>query len=364
MPLGDMIGLLRGLWSRESAYAGPFAVTIDFTSRCNLRCAGCGFHSPLLEGTSAELARGDLDRDLFAGLCRELQTMGTRRLVFCGQGEPLLHPELLDLIRLAKGAGLQTTLITNGTLLTEEKIHGLIDCRLDQIRVSLWATSPEEYAANYPGSNPRLFQAMLGGLALLGSIGRARASALRVTLHTVLDRFNWRRVDAFVDLALEARVTALSFSPLHSQFGRLRDLALAAVEEQELKDSLRRAQSRLLPSGVQHNIEETIHRYEIGEAVRGKVPCYIAWTHPRVRGDGTVHPCGPCQRPMGNLREQSLREIWNGPAYRAFRKRLLDPHETELFESCDCSFCCHVTDNSRIHRVYKWIAPVGRLLES
>jgi MoaA/NifB/PqqE/SkfB family radical SAM enzyme len=362
MPLGDMIGLLRGLWSRESAYAGPFAVTIDPTSRCNLRCAGCGFHSPLLEG--APLDAGDLDRDLFAGLCRELETMGTRRLVFCGQGEPLLHPQLLDLIRLAKGAGLQTTLMTNGTLLTEEKIHGLIDSRLDQIRVSLWATTPEEYAANYPGSSPRLFEAMLAGLALLASISRSRASGLRVTLHAVLDRFNWQQVEAFVDLAIKAGVTALSFSPLHSHNGRLRDLALTAEAEQELKDSLRRAQSRLLRSGVQHNIAETIRRYEIGEAVRSEVPCYIAWTHPRIRVDGTVHPCGPCQRPMGNLREQTLREIWNGPAYRGFRRRVLDPDETELFESCDCSFCCHVTDNSRIHRVYQWIAPVARLLEN
>ena len=359
-----MIGLLRGLWSRESAYAGPFAVTVDPTSRCNLRCAGCGFHSPLIEGTLAGLAPGDLNRAMFAGLCQELETIGTRRLVFCGQGEPLLHPELPDLIRLAKGAGLQTTLVTNGTLLTEEGIRGLIDSRLDQIRVSVWASSPEEFAANYPGSNPRLFEAMIEGLALLGSISRARASALRVTLHTVLDRFNWQRVDAFVDLALRARVSALSFSPLHTQSGRLRHLALSAEAEQEARDGLRRAQRRLQRSGVQHNIAEAIQRYEIGEAVRGRVPCYIAWTHPRVRVDGTVHPCGPCQRPMGDLREQSLREIWNGPAYRSFRRRVLDPHETELFEGCDCSFCCHVTDNLRIHRLYKWIAPVARLLEN
>lgn len=365
MPLGDMLGLLRGLWSREFAHAGPFAVTVDPTRRCNLRCAGCYSHSPLLDGTSQEAPAGDLDRDIFAGLCRELQTMGTRRLVFCGQGEPLLHPELLDLIRLAKDAGLQVVLVTNGTLLDEEKIHGFIDSRLDRVRVSLWASSPEEYAKNYPGTSPRLFEATLRGLALLGSIKTSRASVVpRVTLHTVLDRFNWRQIDSFVTLALEAGVGAVSFAPLHTLSGRLRDLALATEEERELKDNLRRARKRLQRSGVGHNIGETIRRYEIGEAVRSRVPCYIGWTHPRIRVDGTVHPCGPCPRPMGNLRERSLREIWNGPAYRSFRRRLLDPAETGLFEGCDCSFCCHVTDNARIHRFYKWIAPVARLLEN
>jgi MoaA/NifB/PqqE/SkfB family radical SAM enzyme len=301
---------------------------------------------------------------MFAGLCRELQTMGTRRLVICGEGEPLLHPGLLDLIRLAKGARLDVALLTNGTLLDEEKVHGFIDSRLDLVRVSLWSSSPEEYAKNYPGTNPRWFEETLRGLALLGSIKNSRGSVLpRVTLHIVFDRFNWRQVDSFINLALEVRAGALSFSPLRTMSGRLRDLALSTEEEQELKDSLRRARKRLRRLGMGHNIGETISRYEIGETVPRRVPCYIAWTHPRIRVDGTVHPCGLCDWPMGHLREQSLREIWNGPSYRSFRRRLLAPEETELLERCDCSFCCHLPGNARIHRFYKWLAPLARLRE-
>jgi radical SAM protein with 4Fe4S-binding SPASM domain len=258
---------------------------------------------------------------------------------------------------------MEAVLLTNGTLLDEEKIHSFVYNRLDQVRVSLWASSPEEYAENYPGTNPRWFGETLRGLRLIGSIKKSRGSVFpRTALHVVLDRFNWRQVDSFIDLALEAGVGALSLSPLRTLAGRLSELALSAEEECELKDNLRRARTRLRRYGLEHNIGETLHRYEVGNAVRQRVPCYVAWTHPRIRVDGTVYPCAPCDWPMGNLREQSLGEIWNGPAYRSFRKKVLMPVETELAE-CDCSYCCLVTGNERIHRVYKWLAPLSRARE-
>jgi MoaA/NifB/PqqE/SkfB family radical SAM enzyme len=362
MPAGEMLGLLRGLWSRESAYTGPFAVTIDVTRRCNLRCAGCTY-SPQLERRAVhDSSVDDFDLDMFADLCRELRAMGTHSMIFCGQGEPLLHPRLLDLVRLAKVAEFRTVLITNGTLLDEEKVYGLIDCRLDLVRVSLWASSPEEYAENYPGTHPRFLEATLRGLALLGSVRRSRGRTLpRTVLHVVLNRLNWRSVDVFADLAIETGVDSVSFSPLHTFFGRLTSLTVPDEDEPALKESLRRVAVRLRASGLEHNVETAIHRYEIGEAVRKTVPCYIAWTHPRIRVDGTVTPCGPCDWSMGNLQLETMAEIWNGPTYRSFRKKILNPAEANLIDKrCDCSYCCHVGDSERIHRFFRWVSPLTR----
>jgi radical SAM protein with 4Fe4S-binding SPASM domain len=113
---------------------------------------------------------------------------------------------------------------------------------------------------------------------------------------------------------------------------------------------------------VEHNIDETIRRYEIGEAARQKVPCYIGWIQPRMKVDGTIWPCNSCQWPVGNFREQSFREIWNSPAYRSFRRETLSPTAAALIdERCDCSFCCHVSDNMRVHNFYKWLSPLSRV---
>jgi len=364
--LGDKWGLLRGLLSGEAAYAGPFAVTVDVTRRCNLRCIGCTSHSPHLNPpVPREAAVDDLDAGMFAGLCRELKAVGTGTLVFCGEGEPTLHPRLFDLIALAKATGARVVLLTNGTLLDQAKMQALVDSRLDVLRVSLWGSSVEEFEDNCPGSNPEYLNRIGDRLHEFASVKEARRSLLpRIALHLVIDRHNCRKVEAFVGLAIETRVNAVSFSPLHSIFGGLASIALSKEEESLLKDSLRQADRRLRSSGVDHNIEETIRRYDIGEEVRRKVPCYVAWTHPRIRVDGTVQPCGPCTCAVGSLRERSLREIWNGPGYRSFRKKVLSRSASGFIdENCDCSYCCHVTDNSRIHRLYKWLSPLGRRKE-
>ena len=197
--------LLQGLLTREAAYTGPFVVTVDVTRRCNLRCLGCPTHSPYLNSQiSNNPATQDLDVGMFERLCRELQTMDARTLVFCGEGEPLLHPRLFDMIRLAKSAGLRTVLLTNGTLLDETKVHSLIDSRLDLVRVSLWASSRDEYERNYPGTKTDYFEKVLNGLRLLASAKDSQESSSPcVTLHSVLNSQNVGGIGSFVDLALE-----------------------------------------------------------------------------------------------------------------------------------------------------------------
>jgi MoaA/NifB/PqqE/SkfB family radical SAM enzyme len=359
-------GLLRGLLSGEAAYAGPFAVTVDVTRRCNLRCIGCKSHSPHLNPSAPREAAGDdLDVSMFAGLCQELKAIGTGTVVFCGEGEPMLHPRLFALVALAKATGARVVLLTNGTLLNRSKMQTLVDSRLDLVRVSLWGSSVEEFENNYPGSNPEYLNRIGDRLREFASVKDTRRSLLpRIALHLVINRHNCRKIESFVDLAIEARVNAVSSSPLHSMFGGLAFIALSQEEETLVKDSLRQAARRLRSSGVDHNIEETIRRYDIGEEVRRKVPCYMAWTHPRIRVDGTVQPCAPCTWAVGSLREQSLREIWNGPGYRSFRKKMLSPSSSSFIdENCDCSYCCHVIDNLRIHRFFKWLTPLGRRKE-
>ena len=77
--------------------------------------------------------------------------------------------------------------------------------------------------------------------------------------------------------------------------------------------------------------------------------------------DGTVLPCGDCNLVMGNLYDNSLEEIWNGPAYRAFRRQTWTRAGLRaLGRQCDCAFCCHVLDNARVHRFFKWVAPFCR----
>ncbi len=94
--LSNRVKLLKGLLTRDTAYTGPFYICVDVTSRCNLQCLCCPYHSPLSDNPVS--GKNDISFDIFAKLCQEIKIMGTKTIVLQGEGEPLLHPRVFDLI--------------------------------------------------------------------------------------------------------------------------------------------------------------------------------------------------------------------------------------------------------------------------
>jgi MoaA/NifB/PqqE/SkfB family radical SAM enzyme len=288
-----------------------------------------------------------------------LKTMGTNSICISGEGEPFLHPQLLDFVSVAKKAGLHVVVLTNGTLLDESKIKSLIASQLDVLKVSLWASSPEEYERNYPGTNPENFRRVVEGLKLLGRLKAAQASKLpSVVLHQPINRYNFQNTSALVNLALATGCDGLSFSPFKTRGGRLTAGALSADAEQAFCLTLKQMQKRLKSMFINTGIDYVLRRFRIGEAIWEKLPCYIGWLHAYLKVDGTVLPCGDCHLVMGNLGDHSFPEIWNGSAFRAFRRQARTRAGLRVLANhCDCAFCCYALDNARVHRFFRWVSP-------
>ncbi|NIN66813.1 MAG: radical SAM protein [Anaerolineae bacterium] len=355
--------LLRGLIHNEVAHAGPLYVDVDLTGRCNLRCFGCPYHSPYVDETSLRNpAEADIPVDLFERLCKELKSMDTHTLILQGSGEPLLHPDATNMISAARTAGLSTVLISNGTLLDRQTIRELMDAGLHSLKVSLWASSPEQYEQSYPGTSADTFRQVVDALKLVSRLKAERNSVLpTVCLHHPINRQNYQTIDAFVDLALATGCDELSFAAFCTVRGELSSFALSPVEEQSVRVSLLHARRRLHSLPIKHNIDEALARYAAGRTLWKKLPCYIAWFHARIRVDGTVQPCGRCNRDLhfGNLHENTFHDIWNGPAIRAFRREAARTGGlASIAERCDCDFCCYARDNMRVHRLFRWVAPL------
>ena len=352
--------LLRGLSKGDIAYTGPFYVTVDITRRCNLQCIGCRFHSPLSKKSPfRDDTVMDIPFDLFKKLCDALKTMGTNSILLTGEGEPLLHPRIFDMISAAKEAELHVILFTNGTLLDETKIKPLIDSHLDTLRVSLWASSPEEYEKNCPGSDPTNFIRIIEALKLLRRFKAEQDSKVPlVILHHPINRNNFKKINDMVDLAYATRCDTLTFSPLKCWWGSLGSISLSQDEEKLLLHSLMQMEKKLNTLSLRHNIGNTILRYKIGYAVWEKIPCYIAWLHTRVRVNGNVLPCHRCTLTMGNLNEGELQEIWNNSAFQTFRRKTMTRRGlASIGEHCDCNFCGFIHDNMQVHHLFKWLSP-------
>ena len=239
--------LFKGLCTGERACTGPFYVTSDITRRCNLRCLGCRFHSteaniPFLGDQDVKDFPFEWTEKLFSGF-KELHT---QTLFLMGDGEPFLHPRIFDIIRLAKKFGLHTTVTTNGTLVDDTAAKRIIDTGLDAMHVSLWASSYEGYAKQYPGTDPVNFQRVINGIRILSSRkAQKRSRTPYIVLTSPLNRFNYQSVDEMAALAKDAGCDAISFTPFKTNRGKLSHYTLSGEEQENLCNHMIRLKDRI-----------------------------------------------------------------------------------------------------------------------
>lgn len=358
--LKQKINLFKGLLTGHIAYNAPFFVTVDVTNRCNLKCLCCRFHSPAM-GLPSENDTGvrDIPFHVFESLCKDLKTIGTAQVLLCGEGEPFLHPRIFDLISVAKNAGLQVVMFTNGTFLDKARVMRLIEARLDILRVSLWAGSQEIYKKNYPSDNVDNFNKVVEGLKYLSDLKKTKTSKFPyVILCHPVNSHNLHNIDDVVNLACSTGCNTISFSFKVSPFEKLSKFSLSIEEEKLLLASLRRAKTRLKTYSVSHNYKQIQTRLRIGKAVWEKLPCYVGRFHAIVKMDGAVFPCCRCNIQMGNLTEKTFPQIWNDKPFLKFRKDTSTRKGLSgISECCNCNFCLYVEDNVRVHRLFKWFQP-------
>ncbi len=146
---------------------------VDFAinQACNLRCEHC--FAKALQSPD----RPTMTVDDYARVARECMAMGTVNFSFQG-GEPLLSPELPDIIRACRPERNVISVTTNGTLLSPEKVRQLRSWGVDILTVSLDSAIAAEHDA---------FRGLPGALEkTLAGIDRALAAGLRVTIGTVV----------------------------------------------------------------------------------------------------------------------------------------------------------------------------------
>jgi SynChlorMet cassette radical SAM/SPASM protein ScmF len=135
------------------------------TSGCNLRCRHCWIAPKYQEPGQPGPA---LDPHLFRGVLEQAQPLGLSGVKLTG-GEPLLHPQIDELLDLIHAAGLQLTVETNGTLCTPGLAQALARCEKPHIAVSLDGVDAKTHDGirGVPGA----FAAALQGLRHLVQAG-------------------------------------------------------------------------------------------------------------------------------------------------------------------------------------------------
>jgi MoaA/NifB/PqqE/SkfB family radical SAM enzyme len=114
--------------------AHPLLVQVIPIRRCNIDCGYCNEYDKVSAPVDTGVMKHRIDK---------LKGLGTAVVAFSG-GEPMLHPDLDDLIRHIRAHGMMAGLITNGYFLVPKRIQALNDAGLDFLQISIDNVEPDD----------------------------------------------------------------------------------------------------------------------------------------------------------------------------------------------------------------------------
>jgi len=321
------------------AEAEPVCLYLETTNRCNLLCTTCPRTYEELEPPA------DMSWALFTKIVDQFPRIA--RVVMHGVGEPMMVKELPQMVRYLKDRGTYVLFNTNGTLLTEKNGRRLVEAGLDELRVSLDAADAATFMLvrgkdyfNRIVRNVKAFTDMQRREGLL----HPRVSLWLTGLKETVDQ-----LPAFIRIARdigvdEVHLQRLVYFPEGQGMARV-ESALFEQTTGEEADRIREAEAVARELGITFDASgatEPGTSLKRADDARPWSLCSRPWTLMYFTAHGRALPCciapfsmrGYSSFTLGDANQQTLREMWNGPAYRAFREGLLGDTPPRACESC------------------------------
>jgi len=227
---------LKGIRDGRRAFTGPGIVQIDLTGKCNNNCIGCWVHSSFIKNPPRD-KNLSLPFAKVKTLIEDLSRSGTEEIFLSGAGEPFLHPDIIEIIELIKMKELKLNIITNFTLIDEERAKRLIDLGVDMITASIWAATPETYIETHPGKTEVDFYKIKNSLKRLSRLKTKGNKYLpHIKIYNVICNLNYREIQQMIDFALDTQVESIEFQVMDIIKDETSFLALSDQQVKDIKE--------------------------------------------------------------------------------------------------------------------------------
>jgi len=324
----------------QNAPVFPKELQIEPTNQCNLKCVMCP-HSVVSPPPRDRMALEVFDRVL-----REFDSLNS--VFIQGLGEPLLHKDLCAMIEHAKQRGFETSFITNMTVMTERMAERLVEAGHDYIFASIDSLDPAIVASIRRGAPFDVLSRVLKNLDRIREVrDRLGSDKPVIEVFSILMQHALPGLPDFVRGLKALGIRKVSFQDLVAGMDPEERLLNGRRFVDEPISGLPREQQREVLALIQGLNDDEIevvppHYLEMLDGPRdhfgGIATCLDLWERPMIMVDGTVKPC--CHAvlhpdlDMGNIHEQSFRQIWFGTRYQELRLQHLTNRRPSLCRDC------------------------------
>ena len=297
----------------------PLALVAELTHRCPLHCVYCS--NPLEMQSRSE----ELSTEVWSRVFKEAAEAGVLQADFTG-GEPLARPDIVQLVRNARAAGLYVSLITSGLPLDEAKLAALVEAGLDHFQLSFQGARADT-AADISGTNSHAQK-----LRVLEWLKRYR---IGLTLNFVIHRQNLDELEEMLAIVESSGAGCVEFASVQYYgwgFANRDGLMPTRAQLDRCVELLGKAEERLRgKTRLVFVVPDYYAKYP--------KPCVGGWGRKLmlITPNGNALPCHAAQIIPGlkfeNVKDRGLREIWENSA--AFQKFRGEDWMQEPCKTCD-----------------------------
>lgn len=290
----------------------PFGIHICPTTYCNFKCAYCKHASAQMQ---KEIKEQFMDIDFFQMIVEQIKKFPDKLklLNFAWLGEPLLHPQIAEMVKIAKDADIaeRVEIVSNASRLTPALCDALVDAGLDRMRISLQGLTKEDY---WDISQYKInFENFVDNIAYFYKKSRRGKTKIYIKI-----------MDAMLKSPSDEKKFQQTFSDICDQLNI--ETLVTIIEENDISD-------------MKTEFENTYWKNEVKKITVCSQPFYVMVVSP----EGIVLPC--CESgnnlSIGKISESNtIVDIWNGNKLQSIRRMMI---ESRRFEHPVCADCNVVT---------------------
>jgi len=329
----------------------PNFATLELTFRCNLTCKTCGVWK---DSNSKEYIKNEISFDETKKVFSDLKSMGIKKISLLG-GETLIRKDIIDIFRLAKEFGFFLVITTNATMISEKNADDIVKSGVDVINYSLDAAYDEhDSIRGIKGT----FNKAKRGIEFVRDAKKRLASSTPYTyITTTVSKLNYDKFDKLAPLSKEVGAESMALGYISET--RQEDVSNTTFDGKVVSTDYflpNEGETLLLDDKEISVLREKINKLESGNckdfiyagsinALTDKAlksgcysikKCYATRERIIIDPVGNVIPCANLRdMSYGNIKEKSIKDIWDGELKGRFIKRL----EGKLFPVCPN--CCH-----------------------
>jgi MoaA/NifB/PqqE/SkfB family radical SAM enzyme len=291
----------------------PSFIEIETTTKCNLKCVMC-------EHTYWNEPIRDMSFEQFKSIVDQFPKL--KWIGLTGIGESFLNKDFMKMLRYVKSKGILVELFDPFFFIDNQIAEELVALEIDKIFVSLDAASKETYETIRVGSN---FETVTSNAAHLFRLKKEKCSCFpEIAFHFVINKYNYNEILNYIDLVhsiSQGESTSIQFTRSLHEFEEIKhcfmEIPKEAVEAAEAKGTK-------MGIPVVWNADVPDNKPPLSSCIEWTMPFIFVTGHVIACCSGNEAGARDFQKAtaLGNVFEQSFKEIWHGEKYKSLRRML------------------------------------------